>query len=102
MSVLSQTIKNHIHDHPFFHELDGDLLNCIVTDAHYQDFDRGHFLISDGQPADHFYLIVSGSVGIELTGKEGNPVLIQSLRENDIVGWSWLIPPYRWQFDALG
>ena len=25
---------------------------------------------------------------------------IQTLTEGDILGWSWLYPPYRWQFSA--
>ena len=26
--------------------------------------------------------------------------MIQTLRAGDVVGWSWLFPPYHWHFDV--
>jgi CRP-like cAMP-binding protein len=60
----------------------------------------GEFLAREGQPASAFYLIESGHVGISSHLGARGELLIQTLAAGDVVGWSWLLPPYLWQFDA--
>ncbi|MER3445715.1 MAG: hypothetical protein C4291_02255 [Candidatus Dadabacteria bacterium] len=31
---------------------------------------------------------------------EREPITIHTLGEGDVLGWSWLFPPYRWRFSA--
>ena len=41
-----------------------------------------------------------GRVAIaSITPHEG-PLTIQSVGDGDLLGWSWLVPPYRWHFGA--
>ncbi len=60
----------------------------------------GEFLARAGDPAHAFYLIQSGHVGIGSHLGERGAVRIQTLGPGDVVGWSWLLPPHEWQFDA--
>jgi CRP/FNR family cyclic AMP-dependent transcriptional regulator len=60
----------------------------------------GEYLAREGEPAQAFYLIQSGHVGIGTHLGKGGTAPIQTLGPGDVVGWSWLLPPYQWQFDA--
>jgi CRP-like cAMP-binding protein len=50
--------------------------------------------------ANRFYLIENGTVILEAPSFDDSPVLIETLSAGDLLGWSWLFPPYRWHFDA--
>ncbi len=60
----------------------------------------GEYLAQEGGPANAFYLIQSGQVGISTHLSKRGVVPIQTLGPGDPVGWSWLLPPYLWEFDA--
>jgi CRP-like cAMP-binding protein len=53
-------------------------------------------LLHEGEPANEFFLIRHGVVALELDAPSG-PLLIQTLNEGEVLGWSWLFAPYRWQ-----
>lgn len=59
-----------------------------------------HFLIRTGDPADKFFLIREGSVAVVTYGPDGGPMVLQSLAAGDTLGWSWLVPPHEYRFDA--
>ncbi len=63
-------------------------------------FQAGDYIYREGQPADKFYLIRHGRVGLETYIPGSAPIIVDTLREGDPLGWSWLIPPYRTHFDA--
>ena len=50
--------------------------------------------------ADEFYLIHQGHVAIEVIGPQAELLQVEILDAGDMVGWSWLVKPYRYQFDA--
>jgi CRP/FNR family transcriptional regulator, cyclic AMP receptor protein len=58
------------------------------------------YLARAGEPAHAFYLIQSGHVAIGTHLGERGAVPIQTLGPGDVVGWSWLLPPHEWHFDA--
>jgi CRP/FNR family cyclic AMP-dependent transcriptional regulator len=60
----------------------------------------GDYLARAGEPAHAFYLIQRGVVAIGTDLSQSDAVPIQTVGPGDVVGWSWLLPPYRWQFDA--
>jgi CRP-like cAMP-binding protein len=60
----------------------------------------GDYLAREGQPADALYLIQAGHIGIGTHLGERGVTPIQTLGAGDVMGWSWLLPPYLWQFDA--
>jgi CRP-like cAMP-binding protein len=60
----------------------------------------GDLLFREGEVAHAFYLILSGHVGIGTHLGERGTVPIQTVGAGEVAGWSWLLSPFRWQFDA--
>jgi len=86
--------------HPFFEGLDQSYLKLLVGCASNVRFDPGTYVIRQGEEASHFYLIRQGRVALEIRAPQSQPIVIETLEKGDILGWSWLIPPYLWRFDA--
>src|SRR5690348_279328 len=87
-------------EHSFFRGMQPQYLQVIVGCASNVRFDAGQFIFREGEEANAFYLIRYGTVGLEICPPGRSPSTIQTLSGGDILGWSWLIPPYRWHFDA--
>lgn len=60
----------------------------------------GELLAREGETAKAFYLIQAGHVALNLHTPDRGVVPIQTVEPGEIVGWSWLVPPHRWQFDC--
>lgn len=86
--------------HPFFAGLEAELGQLISGCARNHRFDAGHYLGREGEPADEFYLIRHGKVALEILPPGQKAIVYATQGEGDIVGASWLVPPYRWRFDA--
>ena len=96
MTPLEQALAKH----PFFMDFSPGHLSAIAACANTAIFDAGTFLFREGEPASAFYAIQRGRVAIaSITPHEG-PVTIQTVGDGDILGWSWMLPPYRWHFGA--
>jgi len=89
-----------ISEHPFFKGLEPRLLELIVGCSANVRFNAGEFIAHEGDPADKFYLIRHGRVALEVFVPGRGPITIETMHEGDVLGWSWLIPPYHAHFDA--
>ena len=89
-----------IKAHPFFAGLDPAFCNLICGCAKNARFEAGEYLFHEGAAADQFYLVRHGRVALQLTAPGRGALTFQTLAEGEVVGVSWLIPPYRWTFDA--
>ena len=74
-----------------------DLIAGCATNLH---FDAGDRIFREGDRADVFYAIRRGAVALEVHVPTRGDVTIETLDDGDLLGWSWLFPPYRWSFDA--
>jgi CRP-like cAMP-binding protein len=74
-----------------------ELLAGCASNVHFAD---GRTIVREGEPADVFYLVRHGTVALETAVPGRGPVIIETVHEGDLVGWSWLFAPYRWHFDA--
>lgn len=95
-----KTLEDIIAEHPFFRSLDPDFCKLIAGCGQNVIFNAGDYLFREGDPADTFYAIRQGSLALEVHVPAREAVIIETLHEGDLVGWSWLFPPYRWSFDA--
>jgi CRP/FNR family cyclic AMP-dependent transcriptional regulator len=86
--------------HAFFEGLEPAYLKLLVACASNERFAAGAYICRQGEEASHFYLIRQGRVALEIRAPQRPPIVIETLDGDDILGWSWLIPPYRWRFDA--
>lgn len=87
-------------DHPFFEGLDPELLKIIASCASDVAFEPGHVIYREGDEADQFLLIRDGKVAIEIFSAGRGSLIIQTEGPGDVLGWSWLFPPYRRRFDT--
>lgn len=85
----------------FLKGMEKEHLEIIADCASYVRFRKGEFLFHEGEYARRFYIISSGKVAIEIFAPGRGPVMIETLEDGDVLGWSWLFEPYRWHFDAL-
>ncbi|MGO8723048.1 MAG: cyclic nucleotide-binding domain-containing protein [Acidimicrobiales bacterium] len=89
-----------VGDHPFLAELPDDMAALVRGCARSVTVRTGEYLLLEGDAADVFYLIRRGQVSLETRAPGRPPLVIETLGPGTEIGWSWLFPPYRWQFDA--
>lgn len=95
-----RTIGELLGECPLFAGLDDETLAFIAGCGVNARFEPGDFLFREGEPADTFYVLRHGVVTLELRAPARRPLVIETLHDGDVAGWSWLVPPYRWAFDA--
>jgi CRP/FNR family transcriptional regulator, cyclic AMP receptor protein len=87
-------------EHPFFRGMAEADLMLIAGCAANARFEAGDYLFREGAAADQFYLLRDGRVAVEVHAPGRNPIAIMSAGAGEVLGFSWLMPPYRWVFDA--
>ena len=95
MSNLEKNISNH----PFLIGMRPADVALIAEGAEELEFEAGETIFSEGEPANCLYLIQSGNVLLEAR-KGCRTETLQELRSGDVLGWSWLFPPFAWHFNA--
>ena len=89
-----------IREHAFFKDLAEPYIQLITGCCRNVHFNAGQYLYRHGESADEFFLIRQGRVALEISAPGRSAVTFQTLREGEIVGLSWLLPPYHWAYDA--
>jgi CRP-like cAMP-binding protein len=74
-------------------------IDLIAGCGHNEVFAAGAFLAHEDDEANHFFIVREGRVALETHASTGS-LLIDTIGSGDLVGWSWLFPPYRWVFDV--
>jgi CRP-like cAMP-binding protein len=86
--------------HPFLHGMSPDHLAVLAEVASDVTFPARHRLFEDGGSATRFWLLRSGYVALDLDVPGEGRVRIDTIGMGELLGWSWLFPPYRWAFGA--
>jgi len=86
--------------HPFLAGMRKAELALLTDCAMVVRFGPGQVIFHEGEPANRFYLIESGRVAVESNGALGEPLVVDQIGAGDLLGWSWMFPPYAWQFTA--
>jgi CRP/FNR family transcriptional regulator, cyclic AMP receptor protein len=87
-------------EHPVLQGLAPAHLELIVGCASNVRFNPGEFIFRAGQEANHFYVVRSGRVSVETFAPQRGAITIETVGDGELLGWSWLIPPFEWHFDA--
>jgi CRP/FNR family cyclic AMP-dependent transcriptional regulator len=95
-----QSLEHVLADVPLFEGLEAEQLALLAGCARNVHFDAGEVVFREGEEADTFFVLRHGCVSIESFVPARGPVVIDTLDEGEVLGWSWLFPPYRWHFDA--
>jgi CRP/FNR family cyclic AMP-dependent transcriptional regulator len=97
---MMETLERILGEHPFFKDLNQPYLQLVTGCASNVRFDPDDYIFREGEEANQFYLIRQGRVALQILAPDRGPITVETLEEGDILGWSWLIPPYNWHFDA--
>lgn len=95
-----ETLDLILAQHPFLDGMARRHLELLVGCASDVRFDAGKFLFREGEEANRFYFVRQGRVVLEIFSPQRGPIEIETLTAGDVLGWSWLVPPYCWRFDA--
>jgi CRP/FNR family cyclic AMP-dependent transcriptional regulator len=98
--VPIETFEKTLGEHPFFKDLEPVHLDIIVGCAANERFEAGQFIFREGDPADRFYVLRHGKVALEVFVPGRGAVTIDTVEAGEMLGWSWLFPPYKAHFDA--
>lgn len=98
--MKSRDVAGIVSEHPLLASLPGDGVAQVAGCARNRAFAQGALLLSEGAPADTFYVLRRGRVALEVHVPGRGAVVIETLGPGALVGWSWLFPPFRWHFDA--
>ncbi len=98
--MSKQAIEDYLSTHAFFSGMDNSFVKFLSDSVTELQVKKGGVLFQYGKPADKFYLVRKGQVSVQVPALVGPTLEIQNLGEDQILGWSWLIPPYRWNFQA--
>jgi CRP/FNR family cyclic AMP-dependent transcriptional regulator len=85
---------------PFFAGVPPELLGELCAFAEPVTYATGERLFTDGGVADRFWLLETGTVALDLHVPGRGDQVIETIGAGTVLGWSWLQPPFRWQFGA--
>jgi CRP/FNR family cyclic AMP-dependent transcriptional regulator len=95
-----ETMATRVALHPFLAGLNPNHLALLTDCAMAAHFKKGQTILREGEHANRFYLIESGKVVLESSAGLNGPVVIETIKAGQLLGWSWMFPPYVWHFTA--
>jgi CRP/FNR family cyclic AMP-dependent transcriptional regulator len=95
-----ETLQNLLAEHPFAQGLEERYLALLTGCASNVRFEAGRVIFREGEEANQFYLVREGNLAVELYAAERGALTVLTVGAGEVLGWSWLVPPYRWKFDA--
>jgi CRP/FNR family cyclic AMP-dependent transcriptional regulator len=98
--TTSKPIEASLAECPFLSGMKPGYIKIIAASTIRTEFGTGELILREGDPATRFFVLESGKAALEVLTSETGPVAIEGLHPGDVLGWSWLFPPYYWHFDA--
>jgi len=98
--MQTEDLTEILRQHPFLADLSDQHMQTLIGCASNVRFEEGSYLIREGQVADKFFLVRSGRVALEIDLSERGSLRIQTVGAGEVLGWSWLISPFRWHFSG--
>jgi len=96
----TESIATRVALHPFLVGMNRTQLALLTDCAMATHFKPGQIIFHEGEPANRFYLLETGKVMLESGEGFGKPVVVEMIGAGDLLGWSWMFPPYVWHFTA--
>jgi len=94
------TMEELLGGHPFFTGLSASAVRLVAGCASNVHFAAGDYIFGGGESASRFYVIRRGRVALQIHSPTRGPLVIDTMDEGEVLGWSWLVPPYRYFGDA--
>lgn len=97
--MQTTSIRDLLNELGLFGDLEPADIDLLAGCGQNELYKAGAFLGHEGAAAENFFVVREGRVAVELYAP-GGPLVIESLGPGEIVGWSWVFPPYRWNYDV--
>ena len=94
-----ETLEPIVSALPLFKGLKPEHIQIITRCAANAHYEAGTFLGRSGGEADRFWIIRQGRVALQIHAAGRGPLTVQTLGDDEVVGWSWLVPPHQLRFD---
>lgn len=98
--MIVEGLERIVGEHPLFTGLSQDFLDTVTGCAKNVRFHAGAYLFHEGDAADTLYLVREGLVAHEIAAPGHGRKTFLTTGRGGLVGLSWLVPPYRWTYDA--
>jgi CRP/FNR family transcriptional regulator, cyclic AMP receptor protein len=98
--MSNQSTAEYLKAHEFFSDFSDDILKFLCESSSTIEIKKGQILFRQGENADKFYVVRNGRISIQMPAIMGPALEIQTLGKDQILGWSWLISPYKWNFQT--
>ena len=95
-----KTIEELLRGHRFFEGLPETDIALLDGCGQNKIVQAGEYLAREGESANTFYVIRHGKVALETQGAGHNGLVLETLTEGEVLGWSWLFPPHQWFYDV--
>jgi len=98
--VSPNSIEKLLTEAPAFAGLSDEHKRRLAAHGEAVEVGNGEVLFRSGDPARHFFVLVDGEISIEIPAVTGPTLQVQRLSPVRVLGWSWLLPPFKWSFNA--
>lgn len=98
--MSNPSTTEYLSAHEFFSGFSDDVLKFLYECSSTREIKKGQILFRQGENADKFYVVKSGRISVQIPAIIGPDLEIQTLGKDQVLGWSWLISPYKWNFQA--
>jgi CRP/FNR family cyclic AMP-dependent transcriptional regulator len=86
---------------PFLRGMPAAQLAQLASACQHVTVPAGQRLFDEGSPARRFWIIDAGQAVLDATVPGRGRVTIETLGRGDVIGLSWMLPPYQWRFGAV-
>ncbi len=94
-------LESIIRKNPIFKGMSKSHFEILCNGVKRVQFKEGKYIFHEGKSANKFYMVLSGNIALEvLMANDRDPIIINIVGKGNLLGWSWIFPPYRWRFDA--
>jgi CRP/FNR family transcriptional regulator, cyclic AMP receptor protein len=98
--MTNQSTTGYLLAHEFFSGFSDDAQKFLCECSSMREIKQGQILFRQGENADKFYVIRNGCISIQMPAIMGPTLKIQTVGKDQVLGWSWLILPYKWNFQT--
>jgi CRP/FNR family cyclic AMP-dependent transcriptional regulator len=98
--MSNQSTTEYLSAHEFFSEFSDDVLKFLCECSSTREIKKGQILFRQGEHADKFYVVRNGRISLQMPAIMGPTLEIQTVDKDQVLGWSWLISPYQWNFQT--
>jgi len=98
--VTERGIAELFGESALFEGISPEHLELLAGCGRLTSLSEGQELFREGDPADVFYFVRHGRIALELSAPGRGEMTISTHGQGEVVGWSWLFPPFLWHFDG--